>query len=252
MIALRSGQAPSTAQLSAIDGVLSAAKANPVAQRQIEGQLSQLAARIDESTSSSESDVEAGDSPADDHNGFELADLEWAYQEAKGRARVDERSRPDPGAGASDSEQPRDGKTAQRDVEPAASGAPGTVSIDADLRGSPANVLLQQSGRQQADGDPGNHTTPAPPGRGASVAAALRHEVIHAQRDFEAPQVNLSAARRATNPTQTPAGATSSNLPVRYEPARASQPPAVPESRRALVRDFFLRPAEPRPPVKRP
>ena len=201
----------------------------------------------------SATDSESGDGawPDNLHNGFELGDLDWAYQEALARGGADERARLDAGGDAAASESVRDGKVGEGEVAPAASGSTTDVPVEADLRGQAASFSSLLLGRQQASGGPDSPAAPKSPGRAATLAA-LRHEVIHAQSDVEVPNPDAPAARRATNAGRTSTAATSPDHVARYDRSHAIQPPAVPDARRPLVHGFFLRPAEPGSPVKRP
>jgi len=86
----------------------------------------------------------------------------------------------------------------------------------------------------------------------AKLTAALRAEVVHASSDVTLPNPDQQPARRATNASQTTAAAPLMTAPVQYDRSRAVQPPAVPAARRPLLREFFLRSADPVSPVKRP
>jgi hypothetical protein len=253
MRAMRSGRTPSQEQLTAIGKVLAVAKNNTAAQRQIEGQLTQSGPRLDNPLSAPDSDGDTESSADDAHDGFELADLDWAYQEALARAQGDERTRPDSSAEAIASEGRRDGQAGEGGLEHAASGALTDVPVEGDAQGQAASFSSLLVGRPQASGDAGSTAPPQSPSRAAALAAALRSEVVHARSDVDGPNLDLlNGPRRGTNPGQTPSGAVRADHVVRYDRSRAMQPPAVPDARRSLVHDVFLRPAEAASPVKRP
>ena len=251
MHAMKSGRTPSKEQLSAIGQALEIAKVDPDAQKQIEALLARAGADPNDALWGQDADSDRD--PRDVYNnGFELSDLNWAYQEAVARARVGERSRPDARSAASASEEKRDGKPGQRDSEPASSGSLNDVPVLADTRGQPVGFLSQLLGRQQASGEPGSADRPQSPGHAATLAAALRAEIVRARSDISVPDLDTPAARRATNAGRTPTGAYIVDNGVRYDRSRAMQPPAVPEARRSLVHNFFLRPADAGSPVKWP
>ena len=252
MRALRSGRKPSTEQLSAIGRALEVARNDPAAQKRIEDLMIRSESDPNHQLSATDSDSGDGALPDDLHNGFELGDLDWAYQEALARGGADERARLDAGADAAASESTRDGKAGEGAVDPAASGSTAGVPIEADLRGQAASFSSLLLGRQQASGGPDSPAAPKSPERSATLAAALRHEVIHAQSDVDVPNLDAPTARRATNAGRTPAAAIATDQVGRYERSHAIQPPAVPDARRPLVHSVFVRPAETGAPVKQP
>ena len=183
MRAMRSGRTPSPEQLAAIAQALEMAKGDPLAHRQIEGRLTQSQTRSNDPTDAFDSDSLVGASSDDLHNGFELADLDWAYQEAIARVRADERTPPDAGGEVTTAEDAPDGKADERPGESAASGALNGVPIEADTRGQAMNFLAPTPGRQQASADSGSTKDPAKPDRAATLAVTLRSEVVHARSD---------------------------------------------------------------------
>ena len=194
--AMKSGRALSREELSAIGHALEIAKNDPAVLKEI-----------------------ASASSADFNNGFELADLDWAYQEAVAQVSMDERAHPDPGAEAASSEGARDGKAVQ------------VVGF--------SSLLF---GKQQATGEADPAAAQQAAESAVTLAATLRHEIVHAQTDVPASNLDTVSTRRATNAGGTAAGAAMMENGVRYDRSRAAQPPALPEARRPLVHSFFLRP----------
>jgi hypothetical protein len=243
MRAMKAGQAPSREALSAIGQALEIAKANPTAQKQIEG----LFAGGYDTDQNGWTDSDPDRDPRDDgqfNNGFQLAALDWAYQEAVAKLSVEERTRRDARREASSAEAPADGKTSERDSDTSGTGALPDAPVQADVRGQAASFSSVLFGNQQASGEAGLKSSE--PSARAATLAVLRQEVVHARTDTAGMRVEAGALRRATNAAQNSRSVPGFPNGVTYDRARASQPPAVPEARRSLVHDFFLRPAMPR------
>jgi hypothetical protein len=251
MKAMRAGRTPSEEQLSAIGEVLETAKHDAVARKRIEAEVNGSESKAADARQSSPSDSDAAWSD-DYHNGFEMSDLDWAYQEALARGRSEEATRAEPGGEVTPPPGAGEPKGQGRQGEPAASGELSGSPVEGDTRGNPASFSSLLVGNQHAKGEPGAPERANDAGRAAKLAAALRTEVVHASSEVTLPDLDAPAPRRATNASRTPAAAPVMRDGVPYDRSRAAQPPAVPDARRPLLRGFFLRPAEPVPPVKRP
>jgi hypothetical protein len=248
--AMHAGGTPSKVQLSAIGQTLEIAKIDPNVQKQIEALLARAAA--DPRNADAGQDADSDRDPRDVYsNDIQLNDLSWAYQEAVARSRGGERAHPD-SSSASTSEGTPDGKPGEREADPAAAGSPNAVPVLADTRGQPVGFLSQLLGRQQASGEPGSADHSQNQARAGTLTAALRAEIVRARTDLNVPELDTPAARRATNAGRTPAGAYLVDNGVRYDRSHGGQPPPVPDARRSLVHDFFLRAADAGSPVKRP
>ena len=73
----------------------------------------------------------------------------------------------------------------------------------------------------------------------ADLAAALRKETLEAHADAEGENIPTEIRRKTERATATVAYA--STAPATFDRSRASAPPAVPESRRAAVKRYFIR-----------
>jgi hypothetical protein len=253
MKAMRAGRKPSEAQLSAIGEALETARYDPAARKRIEAEVNGSGPNANDGAKSSPPDDQSAAWSDDYHNGFEMSDLDWAYQEALARGRSEETPQVEPGGEVT----PPAGTTAPpgkgRQGEPSASGQLSGTPIEGDTRGRPVDFTSLLRGSQHASsGAPGAPDQAKDGGRAARLAAALRTEVVHASSETTLPELDRPAARRATNASKTPLATPVTTDAVRYDRSRATQPPAVPEARRPLLRGFFLRPAEPAPVVKRP
>jgi hypothetical protein len=76
-------------------------------------------------------------------------------------------------------------------------------------------------------------------GRMPDIAAALRKETIEAYKDDTGESISTDIRRKTERATATVAYA--STAPAAFDRGRAGAPPAVPESRRAAVRTYFIR-----------
>jgi hypothetical protein len=251
MKAMRAGRTPSEEQLTAIGQALETAKQDPAARKRIEGEVRGSGSNQTEIGSSSSSDTDSAAWSNDYQNGFEMSDLDWAYQEAMARGRNDEATRQDPAGEVTGSRDTNDATGGGRRGEPAASGEATGAPVQGDTRGRPMDLTSLLLGKQQASAGSGT-PDPPPDTRRAKLTAALRSEVVHASSDVTLPNPDLPSARRATNASQTPGAAPGTADHVKYDRSRAAQPPAVPAARRPLVREFFLRSADPVSTVKRP
>jgi len=73
----------------------------------------------------------------------------------------------------------------------------------------------------------------------ADLAAALRKETLEAHADAAGENIQTDIRRKTERATSTIAYA--STAPATFDRSRATAPPAVPESRRAAVKTYFIR-----------
>lgn len=250
MRAMSSGRTPSEEQLTAIGRALEATKSDPAARKRMETEVSASNAPAGTARPWSGGDLDSGGWTDDYNTGFEIADLEWAYQEAMARARMDALSRAEPGTGAVSPEGSANASADARPGDPAGAGALTGAPVAADTRGQAVSFSSLLLGRQQATGDAASPNQAQDLERAAGRSAALRNEVVHARSDVPARNVDAPALRRATRAGQGPVDRPGTADPVRYDRSRATQPAPVPEARRPLVHDFFLRRADPVPVAK--
>ncbi len=250
--ALRSGRKPSEEQLSAIGHALDTARHDPAARKRIEGEVNASDSKGTDPRQSSSSDSESAAWSNDYQNGFEMSDLDWAYQEAMARGRTDEAPHPEPGGDVTPPSGTSDPSSKGRPAEPAAAGELTGSPIEGDTRGRPADFSSLLRGTQHATGHSGAPDQAKDDGRAARLAAALRTEVVHANSEITLPNLDRPASRRATTASSVPPAAPGASEHVAYDRSHAAQPPAVPDARRPLLRGYFLRTDEPTSAVKRP
>jgi hypothetical protein len=242
MQAIKSGRVASHEALAAIGQALEIAKIDPAAQKQMEALLAKARSNATDSDYSQDpwNDVVPGS-----REEYEmLAALEWAYKDAVARAPIDDQVRRDAARAAPAAKRSDDGKPGDRNPDDVGSGATSDAPVLADTRGQAASFSTLLFGKQQASGDSGKTSSQQPTSaRAATLAAALRGEVIQARSDATDLDRETAAARRATHAGGAPGTAVVMENGVTYDRSRATQPPAVPEARRSLVHHFFLRPA---------
>jgi hypothetical protein len=76
----------------------------------------------------------------------------------------------------------------------------------------------------------------------ASIAQALRKELIEASADMLGENVPTEDIRRKTEQGASALGFTRIAPPATAERSRAVSPPAVPDARRPLLFNYFIRP----------
>jgi hypothetical protein len=241
--------------LSAIGQALQLAEQNQSAGNEI-GRLLAEAARDDSGLSGFIPFWDDGHGRNEDQWGEALSQsgLSWGYEDALARA-ADQPPSP-PGAGARDrTQKPAEDAAesseaggADQDADALGPGDVGGVAGLAAVRGSAQSFSALLFGRQPATG------TPSQPGGAAqqaaaraSLAAALRSEVVHARANSPAANLPRTGPRRATTATD-PGAVQAATITATFSRTPSTQPPAIPDDRRSLVRDFFHRTGEPQPP----
>jgi len=137
----------------------------------------------------------------------------------------------------------RVGEEGPADAQAVDTKLPPAAADDGGKAGSFTKVLF---GRPQATGASATTAPRQNAAERAAFAAALRSEVVHARTDMAGDNVPRAGERRATTTSQK-AGAPATVSGGAFDRPRATMPPAIPDERRALVHDYFLRAAEPRP-----
>ena len=248
MKAMRAGRPPSEEQLSAIGQALETARHDPAARKRIEAEVNGSDSKRTRTISTRRHPTADAAAWSDDyHNGFEMSDLDWAYQEAMARGRSEPATHAEPGGEVT----PPAGKS-----EPASKGR----------QGEPASA-----GRAERLAGRGRHARPpgrlhlAAPGQrstrsGKAGAPRIKPRTPAGWRDWPRCFAPKSSTRAPRSPCQASTDRPPDGPPTRarrrpprpittdtgsLRPIPATQPPAVPEARRPLLRGYFLRPAEP-------
>ncbi|MEO8070028.1 MAG: hypothetical protein ABI652_01390, partial [Acidobacteriota bacterium] len=242
MQALKSGRAPSRGELAAIGRALEIAKRNPDTEKELQSLFEQTR---DDSGPQPEEDPYR-DERTDQYSsssGFEMSALQWAFDEASARVSSKDLGKNDAPKGASGAE--KNSSDEEKPGEPTANGDMTNAKIKADVRGQAASFSLLLFGHQAASGQSDRAAGEAAAQKKAAIAAVLRGDVVHARTDLvNAPNVEAAKTRRASNAEPDSGTLVVAPAGITYDAVKASQPPAVPEARRALVHDFFLRAAD--------
>jgi hypothetical protein len=234
MKTLQAGKTPSKETLTAVGQALEIAKQDPRARAELAALLAQAGGDFggwgDEW---GRNEMDEGTPPP-----------EWAYEDAVSRAGV----QPESGAGGPDPATPAGdtrgaAKTGEVNRGLSATPRPDSTFVQADTSGQPASFSSLLFGRAHAKGDAvGSSSRAAAPAPSAALAAALRREVVHARSDVDEAD-RKTAPRRGPDlgrPPMMVAGVAPTGL--QYDAADAGRPPAIPDARRELVHDFFVRP----------
>ncbi len=173
-------------------------------------------------------------------------DVKWALDNAAAKT-----------AQSSDGQKPGEGKPSQA-AKPGERGAgpPQAQQSSSEAAGVPTTPLVRESAEQQGgklmmgggpmggDSRPGQGPT-SDPAKGAAqallVAQALKKELVEASADALGENVNKEDLRRKTEQGQSSLGFTRVAPPRSFEPSRATAPPPVPEARRPLLFNYFIR-----------
>ncbi len=244
MNALKAGQTPSREALTAVGRALEIARTDPRARRELDDLFAKAAAADPRWLDGAwNHDWDVNERPDWDEG---MPALEWAYETAAARAALDDAARADEGTTEADTNG-RDRQPGERGTElsrgSTSSKRPDSAILRPDARGETGTFTSFLFGRQQAQSDGGVAAGAPAAGQAASIAAALRREVVHARTDVgEPPRAPLARRPSGLGPSAVDPGVPPTGL--RYDASHAARPPVVPEARRALVHDFFLRAAD--------
>jgi hypothetical protein len=125
-----------------------------------------------------------------------------------------------------------------------------------DAAGLPSTPMMRETAEQQngklmmgggpmgGDSRPGSGAT-NDPAKGAAqallVAQALKKELVEASADALGENVDKEDLRRKTEQGKSSLGFTRVAAPRSFEPSRATAPPPVPDARRPLLFNYFIR-----------
>ncbi len=186
-----------------------------------------------------------GPDKAESANASLPEDVQWALENmAANMARSDDRTPAanDPAAAAKSGDAGAGTLQAQQatDVKPDAS-APIMREAASDAGGKP---MMGGGGPMGGDSQPGAGKTNSNVMGAAQallVAQALRKELLEASADALGENVDKEDLRRKTEQGQSALGFTRVAPPRSFEPSRATAPPPVPEARRSLLFNYFIR-----------
>jgi hypothetical protein len=96
-------------------------------------------------------------------------------------------------------------------------------------------------GGDSSNGPGGNSGGKGDPKDFASIAQALRKELIEANQDIKGENIPKEDIRRKTEHGQSSLGFTRVAPPANFDRSRATSPPQVPDARRPLLFHYFIR-----------
>ncbi len=245
MNAIKAGRPPTKQALTAVGQAIEIAKKDPRARRELDDLFAQ-------SGSADGRFLDAGQGDHDwDVNEMPYWDdgtprLEWAYEAAVARAAVEESGAP------ADAAEPSRREAGEGRPGAIDRGVRGTMKPDgppllAATRGQPGSFSSLLFGRQAATDETAATSPRATGAPNAALVAALRREVVHARTDGGVTNT-AGSPRRPPEPSRgRTAGPGVTATGLHHDASRAGRPPAVPDARRVLLHDFFVRPAEPPP-----
>jgi hypothetical protein len=242
----------SEATLAELKELLS--KLDPELQRKLADLAKQLREQKD-LKNADEGDQRASDDP--DSNAGMPEDMRWAAEDLAARlanANFDRQTAEknpaassqtgEKGPGSPQAEtanaQPNDNKDAQ--MMRAAASDPGASQLMMAAVGSMGGDSSSGPGSNQGN-NCGPGSDPAQCAKEfASIAQALRKELIEASSDMLGENVKTEDFRRKTEQGTSSLGFTRIAPPATLERSRAASPPAVPDARRPLLFNYFIRP----------
>ena len=251
MNAMKAGTQPSKQALTAVGRAIEIARKDPRARRELDDLFSQ-------SGSADGRFLDAGMGDHDwDVNEMPYWDdgtprLEWAYEAAVARAAVQESDAATADATETSPREAGDGRPGALDRGVRGSMKPDGPPLLAATRGQPGSFSSLLFGRQAANDDAPTTSPRATGAPNAALIAALRREVVHARTDVGAANRVAATRHPAEGSRARGAGPGVAATGQQYDASSAGRPPAVPDARRGLLHDFFIRPAESPPAAAQP
>ena len=250
MNAMKAGTQPSKQALTAVGQAIEIARKDPRARRELE-ELFSRAGNLDGrflDAGMGDHDWDVNEMPYWDDG---TPRLEWAYEAAVARAAVQES---DASADAAETS-PREageGRPGALDRGVRGSMKPDGPPLLAATRGQPGSFSSLLFGRQAANDDAATTSPRATGGPNAALLAALRREVVHARTDVGAANRVAPTRRPADGSRGRGGGPGVASTGQQYDTSSAGRPPVIPDARRVLLHDFFIRPADSAPAAAQP
>jgi hypothetical protein len=181
---------------------------------------------------------------ADNANGGLPEDVKWALDNAAQRMAQaqNERQTNEQNPAASTKTGEMGAPSAQAKTEMAGAPAPALVRESASDPG--AKMMMSAGGPMGGDSQPGaggQNQDAKGAAEALLVAQALRKELVEANADALGENVDKEDLRRKTEQGKSALGFTRVTPSGSYEPSRSTAPPPVPEARRPLLWNYFIR-----------
>jgi hypothetical protein len=252
---MKQGKIPSKRGLSAVQKALQQAEMDP----ELAAELEQYYSMGDEERAIMESEWQDQKDRYNEALQRKIAEelktgkgqLEWAFEDTMARAaaqgtQTQQQASADPSKGnANSAQQAQSNTNSNQSNSQQSSNSDSQANARQGAANGPAEGSpLMAGGGETAFAHPDDPVAQAAAKAAAArVTGALRKEVINASGDAVGANIKELSTRRTTNSGQTDV------VPVkdtgdtnRYDRSRADRPPAVPEPRQALVRQYFTRP----------
>jgi hypothetical protein len=251
MNAMKAGTQPSKQALTAVGQAIEIAKKDPRARRELDELFAQSVSADGRflDASMGDHDWDVNEMPYWDDG---TPRLEWAYEAAVARAAVQESDAATADAAETSTREAGEGRPGALDRGVRGSMKPDGPPLLAATRGQPGSFSSLLFGRQAANDDAAPTSPRATGAPNAALIAALRREVVHARTDVGAANRVAATRRPAEGSRARGAGPGVAATGQQYDASSAGRPPAVPDARRVLLHDFFIRPAESAPAAAQP
>jgi hypothetical protein len=172
-------------------------------------------------------------------------DVKWALENMAAKAAQTEQGKPSANDPAAPTQPGEAGKgTLQSQAETGAKADQSAPIMREAASDEAGKKMIGGGGPMGGDSQPGAGKTNSNV-KGAAeallVAQALRKELLEANADALGDNVDKEDLRRKTEQGASSLGFTRAATPRTYEPSRATPPPSVPEARRSLLYQYFIR-----------
>lgn len=172
-------------------------------------------------------------------------DVRWALEDLASRlASADQNRQTNPDNPSASSETGEKGQGSAQAAEAAAAEA--AMQMVREAASDPGDAKMMAGGGGAMGGDSrsgaaGNQGAETGAADALLLAQALRKELVEAAADIKGENVDKEDIRRKTEQGKSSLGFTRVAPPASFEPSRADAPPPVPEARRPMLLNYFIR-----------
>jgi len=172
-------------------------------------------------------------------------DVRWALDDLASRlASADQNRQTNPDNPSASSETGEKGAGSAQAAEAAAAEA--MMQMVKEAASDPGDGKMMAGGGGAMGGDSrsgaaGNQGAETGAADALLLAKALRMELVEAAADIQGENVDKEDIRRKTEQGKSTLGFTRVTPPAAFEPSRADAPPPVPEARRPMLLNYFIR-----------
>lgn len=204
----------------------------------------------DAATKRKDLDAEDANERADNAMAGMPEDVKWALEDLAARLANENRNREtaegNPSASSETGETARGSSQAEATQANAAEAGAQLMRQSASAAEAGASQMMMAGagamGGDSSGGAGGNSPNQGGPLDFKSIAQALRQEIIEANTDDLGKDLPKEDIRRKTERGRSALGFTGAAAPTTYDRSRATAPPTVPDARRPLIYNYFIRP----------